>query len=73
MAAGGSDRAGEAKGGQMAADERRARLAAELRQNLQRRKDQARARRAGEADSRGEGLPAAGPSSRHEGREDGNA
>jgi hypothetical protein len=40
-------------------DDRKARLAAELRANLQRRKAQARSRRAGEADGRGEGLRAA--------------
>lgn len=40
---------------------REARLAAELRANLQKRKAQARARRAGEADAREEGLAAAGP------------
>ena len=39
--------------------ERKARLAAELRANLARRKAQARARREGAADERGEGLPAA--------------
>lgn len=42
------------------ADERRRRLAEELRANLQRRKAQARARRSGESDARPEGLPAAG-------------
>lgn len=35
---------------------RKARLAAELRANLQRRKQQARARRSGEADQRPDGL-----------------
>jgi hypothetical protein len=40
-------------------DERKERLAAELRANLQRRKAQARSRRAGEADSRLEGLSTA--------------
>ena len=35
---------------------RKARLAEQLRENLQRRKAQARSRRAGEADSRDEGL-----------------
>ncbi len=39
---------------------RKARLAEQLRANLQRRKAQARSRRAGEADGRDEGLPAAG-------------
>ena len=45
---------------------RKARLAAELKANLARRKAQARARRAGEADARDEGIPAAGedPSAR---------
>jgi hypothetical protein len=38
-------------------DGRKERLAAELRANLQRRKAQARSRRAGEPDSRREGLP----------------
>ncbi len=42
-----------------ATEERRKRLAAELRANLARRKAQARARRSGEADDRPEGLPAA--------------
>jgi hypothetical protein len=37
-------------------DRRKARLAEQLRANLQRRKAQARSRRAGEADSRPEGL-----------------
>ncbi|MBL8583474.1 MAG: hypothetical protein JNL61_14780 [Rhizobiaceae bacterium] len=46
----------EATKHQTAADERKARLAAELRANLQRRKAQARSRRAGEADSRVDGL-----------------
>jgi hypothetical protein len=47
-------------GGQAAteADRRRAREAAKLRENLTRRKQQTRARRAGEADDT-EGLPAA--------------
>jgi hypothetical protein len=39
---------------------RKARLAEELRANLQRRKEQARARRGGDADSRPDGLAAAG-------------
>jgi len=43
------------------AEERRRRLAEELRANLQRRKAQARARRSGESDGRPEGLPAATP------------
>lgn len=38
------------------ADERKTRLAAELRANLQRRKAQARSRRGGAADERAEGL-----------------
>ncbi|CAG0952690.1 MAG: hypothetical protein F9K19_00555 [Rhizobiaceae bacterium] len=37
-------------------DDRKARLAEQLRQNLQRRKAQTRARRAGDADSRPEGI-----------------
>ncbi len=40
--------------------DRKARLAEELRANLQRRKAQARARRTGAADDRPDGLPAAG-------------
>ncbi len=39
---------------------RKARLAEQLRANLQRRKAQARARRSGDADQRPEGLDAAG-------------
>jgi hypothetical protein len=39
---------------------RKARLAAELKANLARRKAQARARHSGEADARDEGIPAAG-------------
>jgi hypothetical protein len=39
--------------------DRKARLAEELRANLQRRKAQARSRRAGEADHRPEGIAAA--------------
>lgn len=39
---------------------RKARLAAELRANLQKRKAQARARRAGAADTRDQGIGAAG-------------
>ena len=42
------------------ADLRKARLAAELRANLMKRKAQARSRRTGEADSRPEGLAASG-------------
>lgn len=42
-----------------AGDGRKARLAVELRANLQKRKAQARARRAGDADSRPEGISAA--------------
>ena len=42
------------------AEQRKARLAAELRANLQRRKQQARARRRGAMDETG-GLPAAEP------------
>lgn len=40
-------------------DDRKARLAAELRANLAKRKAQARARRQGDADSRPDGLSAA--------------
>ncbi|RUM98976.1 hypothetical protein EET67_04865 [Pseudaminobacter arsenicus] len=40
-------------------DARKARLAEQLRANLQRRKVQARARRTGEADDRPEGIAAA--------------
>ena len=43
---------------------RKARLADELRANLQRRKEQARARRGGDADLRPDGLPAAGEAPR---------
>lgn len=43
------------------ADERRARLAAELRANLQKRKAQARSRCIGAADERPDGLGAADP------------
>jgi len=41
-------------------DDRKARLAEQLRANLQKRKAQARARRAGEVESRPEGISAAG-------------
>lgn len=41
------------------ADQRKARLAAELRANLMKRKAQARSRRTGDADTRPEGLGAA--------------
>ena len=44
-----------------AGDGRKARLAEQLRANLQRRKAQARSRRAGEADQRPEGLAPADP------------
>jgi hypothetical protein len=44
-----------------AEEQRRLRVAAKLRENLARRKQQARARRAGEAED-GEGLPAANSS-----------
>ena len=47
------------KDGKTPAEERRQRLAAQLRANLQRRKAQSRARRAGETDPRPSGLPAA--------------
>jgi hypothetical protein len=42
-----------------AADDRKARLAEQLRANLVKRKAQARSRRAGEQDQRAEGLPGA--------------
>ena len=42
------------------ASDRKARLAEQLRTNLQKRKAQARARRSGDADSRPEGISAAG-------------
>jgi len=54
-------------GGKAESDKaRKARLAAELRANLQKRKAQARARRAGAADARDEGIDAAatGPAPR---------
>ncbi|WP_201413459.1 hypothetical protein [Mesorhizobium sp. J8] len=41
-------------------DARKERLAEALRANLQKRKAQMRSRRAGDADQRSEGLPAAG-------------
>jgi len=41
------------------ADRRKTRLADQLRANLQKRKAQARSRRAGEEDQRAEGLPGA--------------
>ncbi len=40
-------------------DSRKARLAAELRANLARRKEQARSRRSGEGDARPDGIAAA--------------
>lgn len=45
---------------------RKARLAAQLRANLQRRKAQIRSRREGEADQRPEGIDAAAPDERAE-------
>ncbi len=52
--------------------DRKARLAEELRANLQRRKAQARSRRTGEADQRPEGLAASGlKQASGEGRQDG--
>jgi hypothetical protein len=48
------------KSGASPKDDRKARLAEQLRANLQKRKVQARARRSGEADSRPEGIAAAG-------------
>lgn len=50
---------GTDKGGKSAEDMRKQRLADQLRANLQRRKAQARARRAGDSDTRPAGLPAA--------------
>ncbi len=47
---------GKDQGSEDAAARRKARLADALRANLQRRKAQARSRRAGQADSRPEGL-----------------
>lgn len=41
------------------ADHRKSRLAEQLRANLQKRKEQSRARRAGDADAREDGLQAA--------------
>ena len=49
---------------------RKERLAAELRANLQKRKAQARARRAGAADARDEGLKAAPASDGEKARPD---
>ena len=46
--------------GETQQDARKARLAEQLRANLQRRKQQARSRRDGEADERAEGIDAAG-------------
>ena len=48
------------KSGNPLKDDRKARLAEQLRANLQKRKAQSRARRAGEADGRPEGISAAG-------------
>lgn len=47
----------DGKGSRQDTEDRKARLAAELRANLLRRKEQTRSRRAGEADSRREGIP----------------
>ena len=47
------------KSGGAAKADRKARLAAQLRANLQKRKAQTRARRRGDADSRPEGISAA--------------
>jgi hypothetical protein len=47
------------KSGAPSKDDRKARLAEQLRANLQKRKAQARARRSGEADSRPEGIAVA--------------
>ena len=44
-----------------AKDEKAKRLAEQLRANLQRRKQQARARRDGSEDNRNDGIKAAGP------------
>jgi hypothetical protein len=56
---------GDAKGTRQPSDDRRKRLAEQLRTNLQRRKTQARSRRDGSEDRRPEGIAAA------EGRETG--
>ena len=53
-------RASKPQNPQSQAERRRARLAEELRPNLQKRKAQTRSRRTGEADERPEGLGAAG-------------
>ena len=52
------DRPGSEGPGSKAKDERAARLAEQLRANLQKRKAQTRARRAGEGDSRPDGIRA---------------
>lgn len=56
-----------ASGGRTAGDDRKARLAERLRANLQQRKAQARARRAGEADQRPDGLAQTQPNRDGEG------
>jgi hypothetical protein len=50
-----------------AGDQRKARLAEQLRRNLRQRKAQTRARRQGEAET-GEGLPASSPKANDPGR-----
>ena len=52
------------KQGAAAKGDRKQRLAAELRANLQKRKAQAKARRAGEADGRPDGIAPAGKPTR---------
>ena len=49
----------DAKGKQKGSQDRKTRLGEALRQNLAKRKAQARSRRSGGPDSRAEGLPAA--------------
>ena len=56
----------DAASGQTGNNERRKRLAEELRANLQKRKAQARSRRTGEADSRPEGIEVAAAQSKKE-------
>lgn len=54
------DKPGSTGPGSKARDARAARLAEQLRANLQKRKAQTRARRAGEGDSRPDGIRATG-------------
>ena len=55
-------------GGTKAGDNRKARLAEQLRANLLRRKSQARSRRAGDADRRPDGLEQQAPDARDDGK-----